>query len=287
MDDELTQAPTSEQVTDAFREGFSGTPAEPETATETPTVGEAPAEPVSDPAPVVEPKLATVTEDQLKQLLDGMTRIDKIESESKQHYDKVMGSVGGLQQFVKELREATPAGQTVHISSADLEELHAEFPEMAELTAKGLNRVLGKLKGTGASALKPDDLKELVKTEASTLVESAIDERELRRLAKKEKGWREIVGDPMSQTPYRQWLAQQPVEYQTTINHSKDADEILESITTFQQAAEKPSATSDRERRLKAAVPLKSANGPGAVFEESSGFADAFKKEQRKLSGVA
>lgn len=286
--DELTQDPTSEQVTDAFREGFSGTPAELEAATETPTVEEAPAEPAQEPAPVVEPKLAAVTEDQLKQLLDGMTRIDKIESESKQHYDKVMGSVGGLQQFVKELRDATPAGQTVQISSADLEELHAEFPEMAELTAKGLNRVLSKIKGTGAPAIKPDDLKTLVQTESASLVQAALDERELSRLAKKEKGWREIVGDPLSQTPYRQWLAQQPADYQSSINHSKDADEILESITAFKQAGEKPSATpSDRERRLKAAVPLKSANGPGTVSEESSGFADAFKKEQRKLTGVA
>jgi hypothetical protein len=64
------------------------------------------------------------------------------------------------------------------------------------------------------------------------------EQRQERVLNRQCPGWRQIVGwlpdgtyDPDS--PFRKWLASQPIGYQIRINNSRNAAEILRAITAF------------------------------------------------------
>lgn len=48
--------------------------------------------------------------------------------------------------------------------------------------------------------------------------------------------WMEIVGEPGTATPFRQWLAEQAGEYQSLINGTDSSAEVAEAIHRFRQA---------------------------------------------------
>lgn len=247
---------------------------------------EVPAVPASQPepeaAPVVadapkEPALAKITEEAFQNLLTKATEIDQIKAALDQRFNGLGGKMGGIERTLRELQAATPSGKPIAVSADDFEELKSEFPELAELTVKGLNRALGKMKGTGSSdpGVQPEALSQLVSQQVTALDEA----REVKRLARKMPDWQAVVGGEQSNTPYRQWLAKQPADYQQTINTSNDSDEIIDSITRFRaESAPKPKAVSERERQLRAAIPLKSAAGAAGASDEDQ-FAEGFKKE--------
>lgn len=237
--------------------------------------------PVEEPtAPVVaevpkESPLAKITEEAFQNLLTKATEIDQIKAALDQRFNGLGGKMGGIERTLRELQAATPSGKAITVSADDFEELKGEFPELAELTVKGLNRALGKMKGTGAPSVNPDELQQLIQKTAVDLEEA----REAKRLSRKMPDWAQVVGSQDSNTPYRQWLATQPAHYQQTINQSNDSDEIVDSIMRFRkESTPKPKAQSEREKQLRAAVPLKSVGG-GPVSSDEDAFAEGFKKE--------
>jgi hypothetical protein len=177
-----------------------------------------------------------------------------------------------------------------------MKELLEEFPEFGERAITGLNRAFAKLQiPGGAPGLTAEQVEEIV--EARTVT------REIARLDKKQKDWRDIVGlkDPVTQqfpdTAYRRWLALQDEDYRAEISQSTDSGEILESITKFKSYVAskttdspkpKPAPeTSQRERELRRAVQPKSVGG-GTVapspLDEEAAMQEAYKAERKRYS---
>lgn len=243
-------------------------------------VGASAPEPVVAPVaaePPKEPALAKITEEAFQNLLTKATEIDQIKAALDQRFNGLGGKMGGIERTLRELQAATPSGKAITVSADDFEELKGEFPELAELTVKGLNRALGKMKGTGGSdpGVQPEVLSQLVSQQVTALDEA----REIKRLSRKLPDWQAVVGAENSSTPYRQWLATKPADYQQIINQSNDSDEIIDSIALFRrESAPKPKAPSERQKQLQAAIPLKGVGG-GAITSDEDDFAEGFKKE--------
>lgn len=45
--------------------------------------------------------------------------------------------------------------------------------------------------------------------------------------------WPDIVGAPGTRTPWRQWLSEQPEDYQLLVNEARSPQVVVEAITKF------------------------------------------------------
>jgi transketolase len=128
---------TIEQVDDApdadFDAGFSQTP----DATETPAVVEKEEVPA-----VVTPEPAK--EDPFQAALNKAT--EEIRAEYGKKFDTAFGQMGSLKQTIDRISKENLPGQA-QVSEEDFAELKAEFPELADMYIKGLNKALPKMRG--------------------------------------------------------------------------------------------------------------------------------------------
>lgn len=284
---ELTDAEQAEvdaQFKDGFGDPEQSTPPAPAEGENKPAA--AAAEPaVTPPAP----KYVQVTEDELKELKSGAATIAEIKATLD---GKVFGRIGGLERTLKELQASTPSGEAITLTVEDFEEMKEDFPQLAEMTVKGMNRLLGKLRGTakpaaetGAPAGEPVDIEKRLKDQLVVAEHNTAQNI----LSLRHENWREVVGlsddGKEVQTPYRDWLAKQPVEYQTSVGNSWDPLVIAKSIDKFKAATATPAAppTDDaRNRRLRGAVPPKGSGGlpagGGGAQTEEQGFNEGFTK---------
>jgi hypothetical protein len=139
-------------VDDDFNAGFTAdapeptpTPAAKDIATPAPA-----AEPAPGPAAAPAPKLAEITEEQYQNLLKRAAMIDEIKADSTKKFDTAFGKLGGMEQLIKQLQSSTQSGQQIQVTADDFEELKAEgYPDLADMQAAGLNRILAKMKLTG------------------------------------------------------------------------------------------------------------------------------------------
>jgi hypothetical protein len=141
-------------VDDDFNAGFIADAPEP---TPTPAVKdiatpEASALAAAPAAPA--PKLAQITEEQYQDLLKRAGMIDEIKADTKKRIDTGFGSIGdkigNMQQLINQLQSSTQTGQQIQVTADDFEELKAEgYPDLADMQAAGLNRILAKMKLTG------------------------------------------------------------------------------------------------------------------------------------------
>lgn len=291
---ETTVTPAEQAKADeaAFNSEFAKDLAAETTTTppsvETPApVAATPAEPPA-PEPPKEPKYVQITEDQLQQILSGVTEIGTIKAGMTKLSSDAFGRLGGVEQFINKIKEKqgdTPVGQAV-LTDEDFAELKEEFPELATLILQGQKRVLGRLTGTGASGLDATAL-EARRTQEAIEV---LDDNEAYA------DWRTIVGAEGSDVPYRQWLKTQPEAYQHKANHSKNPFFVMSSIDKFhkyeadQAAAEKaktpktppPDTGAARRQQLQSAIAPK---GAGTVEgkAEVDEFQEAYKKEAKSL----
>jgi hypothetical protein len=218
------------------------------------------------PAPVQPEVAAPVSlEDQMKDLLARVTKIDTIEATFNKRFDESFGRIGRLQQIIKDQQAHTPVGQAVEFTEEDFKDLKQEFPELTPALIRGLNPALKRLGLTGGS-LNEDRALEIAKAEA--LQSRLIQAKEL--LEDQVEGWEAIVGPAGSTTPFRQWLAQQPQDYQTKVSTTFRPGVMAKAIQQFQQTVqpaaqpsvppeipkpkEKPAGSTERQARLAAAV---------------------------------
>ena len=265
-----------------FNDGPTETPAGNE-QTQTPE----PAEAAQEPAPP--PKLAQITEDQYAELLARAAAVDELKAGLDKKVDTAFGKIGEINRLIASLQQSTPAGEAISLNDDDLAELSSEFPEIAAMTAKGLNRVLSRLKGTGGTS---PDIESIVQQRLApvmealpTRVEAMVSEK---LLAKEHGDWRAIVGKPDEKTEYRAWLSTQPAEYQKTVSETYDSVVIGESLTRFkaeqakaQAAAEdarkKAEAANQRKSRFEAAATPRGMPGNTPLeSDETAGFRAAF-----------
>lgn len=237
-----------------------------------------PVTPEPEPAPA--PEYVQLTQQQLDDLLQTATAVQEIKAAVGKRFDDAYGKMGGLEQTIRALQQATPLGETVTVTEEDFAELAEEYPDLAAMHATALNRVLSKVKGTGggtpASAAPPVLDPEVIRMAITQEVE-AIEERQAERMLNwLQKDWRSIVGEKGSQTPFRQWLATQEASYQAEVTNTWDPFVMAEAIERFTTATHaptpsagdpappplpKPSAHQTRAERFRAAVPPKSTGG--------------------------
>src|SRR5437867_2061568 len=137
-----------------FEAGFSGT----ETPEPTEKKDSLPAEEVKDPDAKAdeaekvkeaevkelqeEIKLAQMTEEQLNRVLAYGNTIAEVKTAMDKQFGTAFGKMGGLERVIKDLQAATPVGQPITVTEADLTELKDEFPDVSKKLATGLTRVL-------------------------------------------------------------------------------------------------------------------------------------------------
>lgn len=290
-----------------FESGYTGQTLDSETppaeVPPTETTAETPADPAEgksasgetvETEPPVVPK-ADISKEQFEQLLAAANSIGDIRSAVEKLRGDAFGRMGGLERTLKGLQDATPAGQPIELTSEDLAEVKAEYPQLTESLVTGLSRVLKKMKGTGAApAVDLEALDQRVIEKASVIAQEAIARESVRiredvatqMLEAQHEGWRELVGPKDSDTAYRRWLKTKGPDYEKKLLSSNDPVEISRSISTFKETqkvtpapAGKPaSPDTDRKQRLAEAItprggkpPMPRAKTPEEEFAE--GFA--------------
>lgn len=276
-------ATTPEQDAADILAGFTGDAVPTTPAQEvTPDAAQTPAEPASAQAVVPEP---VTIESQLKDLLARVTKIDQIEATFNKRFDESFGRIGRLQQIIKDQQAQTPVGQSVEFTEDDFKDLKQEFPELTPALLKGLNPAMKRLGLTGGSLneeraleLARAEIQQVRITQAKELLEDQVE------------GWEQIVGPTGSTTPFRQWLAQQPQDYQAKVSTTFRPGVMAKAIQQFQQSIAapivepppkppvKPAGSTDRQARLAAAVapqgkPAAPSSGTRSADEEmAEGF---------------
>ena len=268
-----------------FEAGFTGKPtatppADPKTETppeetlegdlEEPAV-EAPAEATP------EIKYHQLTEEQWAGMQALSTQIDTIRADHAKRLDTAFGKVGGLERTLQQLQQATPAGYTVDVTDDVVAEIAEEFPELGKRTLAAFKQFASKLKGTGPVVqlqASPVDVEARIGTE----VQSRLVALQIEALEDAYPTWREITGALDSKTPYREWLAKQPAEYQHKLASTNSATVIARSLEKFEKESvvkapdPKPKETpaSTRKQQLEAAAITKGAGGraPGRTDDD-------------------
>lgn len=270
---EVTETPTTDDAAYAasFAEGFTGHP------TDSPVADDPQSEQADKAEVTPEPKYVQLTEEKYNELVKMLGMQTKL--------DQGFGTLGQLQQAMKELQAKEKAGLDIDVTDEDLAELKAEFPELATMHQKALNRILKRLKVPAGQAPSVDDgqLADRVSLKlAANLLEDEFPD------------WRAIVGPAGSETPFRKWVATLHEVDQKKIWGSRNPLYLAQQLTKFTEATTapakvttaagsapptKPSAP-DRTARLKAAVPVKGVAPATTPTDEggfSSGFAEEFK----------
>lgn len=198
----VEESKQAEQAEQSFMAGF----AEDENAqpTETPAAAPAPAQPAEAPPPA--PEYVQVTKADWDTVSQRAAKIDEIAATLGNRFDQAFGKMGGLERKLAELQTGTPKGETVQVSDEDFAELKEEYPGLSELTVKGLNRMLGKLKGTGS--IDPQAIEKAVAPLRDEMLETAF------------PGWKEDVKTP----DFAAWRKTQGPEVEQLAASDKHAD---------------------------------------------------------------
>jgi hypothetical protein len=178
--------------------------------------------------------------------------------------DKAFGKIGGIERALTQLQ--APSG--IEVTADDFEELRDEFPELAELQAKGLNKILGKIKGGGDLSAIENKFSEQVNAIRKQATDTSLD-------AVVNGDWvAEVNSDA-----YKTWIAAQPAEIKAleASDSIRDAARLLRAFKSQPVPSPKPEPRpSTRQQQLEAAATPRSI---GAHAPEPSGnpFAEGFK----------
>lgn len=131
--DEVVQAEELDAGNDDFSAGFDDAP------TERPAVEER-AEEVAEAD--LAPKMAQITEEQYKQLLDRAASIDQIKAQQDKGLSTAFGKIGGIERVLSQIQ----SGVALDVSEDDFEEMRKDYPELAAMQVQGLKKVLSKIR---------------------------------------------------------------------------------------------------------------------------------------------
>ena len=289
-DDVLTEE-ASEAL---FESGYTGAPTEnPPPDSQPPVVSEpeVAAAPKEEPATVVPP-----TDAQLQEVLAKVKSVDEMKSAIEKLRGDAFGKLGGLERILKQLQEST-TGQAIEVTAADLSELETEFPglNLGPSLAKGLTRVLSKVKGPAGKMLTPEEvtaqIDERLKHEALVREEERKKEA-VERLSEEHEDWQTVIGPPDSTTEFRTWLKGLGEERETAFLSSWNPRYVSKVLSEF-KVSKKPSnvpptpptqpvngsGKDARQQRLAEAVPAKGGGLPPAKSrktEEEAAFEEGF-----------
>lgn len=261
-----------DQALDQLNAGFAGE----EMPTETPAA--TPDEAVAEPAASA-PKFASITEEDWNNVRSAATAITEIKAAQEKQFGTAFGKLGGLERTLQQMREAG-TGQSVVFDADDFAELQAEYPELADLTLKGMNKALGKIRSGGGS---PADIDRLVQERLAPALDQVrvaqerIIDLEMRSA---HPDWKQVVASPA----FTAWTGTLPAEERDRMMGSADPDVAAQMIAQFKAAQKKPvakpaaaaPAVSSRQKRFESAVTPKGTGGhaPGrtAIDDLNAGF---------------
>lgn len=254
--------------------------------------GETPPEPVKTEAVKAEtPNPADEPEAETPKLFAGMTEAQIAEALSeipkyRKQIDNLAGNNGKLNAALQKLQQdLSVSGGTV--TDEDFAELAEQYPELAGMTKNAMNKVMGRMRGTGA-AQPPEEFVSLARQAAMEVAEKERVRTHIDMLHAFSPGWDKVVGLPgedgqIPETPYRKWLATQPAEYQTKMAASNNALEIDSSIKLFKAAQEAATQKQQQNKqRLANAVQPEGQTAARGVISEQSAADKAFNERRRR-----
>lgn len=275
-----------------FEAGFSGTPS----PTATPETQQAAAETPPEQNEQIEqqdqaqqqqqePKYRQITEDEYNKLSTAAAAVEELKATVGKQFDTAFGKMGGLERMLRQFQEQTPAGQPVEITEDDLAEMREEFPEMVGPQMKALQRIVGKMRGTGApldegrlqQAVNP-----LLDKVAPNLVARAKLEIAEETLDETHPGWEKVVGVPengkMPDNDFHRWLATQPEDYRKRVLNSYSPVVIGRSIDKFNEYKEslKKKTDAGRRDRFEQAVTPKGDGGHEPPPDDDAAFDEGY-----------
>lgn len=264
---------------DDFNAGFDAGPVSPTTTPEPKDKAPEPEKIESAPA-VSAPKLATITEEQFQDLLAKANSIDEVKAESKKQFDTVFGKVGGMKQLIDALQTSTQTGQQVSVSKEDFAELVEEgYPDLAELQAAGLNRILAKLntRGTGGAAPAAFDPKQ-VEQIINDRLDDARTTTSQETLMDMHEDWEAV----RESAEYAAWVKANKIEERKDRRGVMYAESwsptFIGNLITEFKASKK--ATSTRRNVLEAAITPQGSGGHAAAKTDDDEFEAGFKSKR-------
>jgi hypothetical protein len=272
-----------------FEAGFSGTEV---AATETPANTEAQTSQEQQTAPNDKPQeeqtnagqqsatpdTVSITREQFERLTKSA---EMVESLTKQQ-DRVNGTLGSLKQALDRLQQETPSGQQVEVSEADFEDLAKEFPDLAGLTIKGLNKVLGKMRGTGGQSVDPKQIESVVQERITQGINQVVGRQIEQVLGDRHPDWKDLRDQKPAD--YQEWLQSLPEADRANYLNSDDPYFVAKKLDGFKafrakRAEQKaPQAKSTRKEIIQAAVAPRGTGGQPPAKTGDDDFESGFKK---------
>ena len=276
-----------------FAEGFTSAVAVPETpaapAADVPAATDDTPAPVVAKEPVIEtppaaaaPEYVQITKDQYATFEAAIAKIGDFDK----RFDKAFGTVGGIQDVIKQLQTNTPKGEAIVITDDMFAEMAEDYPQLATQFRTTLEKVLKGARGTGTASESVDP------SVVTKLVQDGIKAREIETLEAEYPNWRETVNAVPSKEqadpkhPFRKWLATQDPAYQVKVEGTHSAVVLMKAIDKFKEATKTPPPAQKKETpkdaalraRLKNAVqPKGDGNPPPPAKSDDDAFAEGFK----------
>lgn len=260
--------------------GFAGTHTEtPEPVAEDQTTQQQQQE--EQPAPTYR----QITEDDYTKLMSSAAAVDEIKATFGKQFDTAFGKIGGVERILKQFQDQTASGEQVEITEEDIAEIAEDYPELAASQLKVLQRVAGKMRGTGS--VSEDQIRQVMVPSLEQFSGSVLDraKREIatEHLDATHEGWTEVIGMPDAQgnvppTEYRKWLSTQSADYQSKMLNTFSPVLIGKSIDLFRESQSKLKSDASRRERMADAVSPRGDGGHQIVTDdEDSGFNEGFK----------
>lgn len=242
-----------------FDAGFAGTPTEtpekPQISSEETaqaqdaTTTENAAQPDATPTenPPAEPKYVQITEAEFNAL-----------KALPQRLDQAFGKIGGVERIMQTLQtqqNRQPSGQPLTLSEADFAELKEEFPDLAELHMKGMQRVLERFSIPGAD---PQAIEKVVSERTAAVRNELVDSR-LDEIV--DGNWRQEVNSQK----FQDWINNQADDVKALAESDslRDAAMLMRKFKVFRDTPPppaqetKPATPNVKSRVIAAAVPPK------------------------------
>lgn len=221
---------------------------------------------IETPEPEPEPLIAGYTEEQLKEMFQRVSEIDKI----RERENKVFGTLGNMKQAIDALRnQPAPQQGGVKLNAGALKRLESEFPEMAELLREDLSDAF-----TGSqSGPSSVDLERIFTERLSQQQRESARGFEVRLVRMKHKDWDKVIHTP----EFAQWKGSLRPDELRIVNDSWDADEVSESLDRFKSWRD--TAVQNRQNRqakLNAAITPKGGRQSASSMEQDP-FVAGFK----------
>lgn len=311
MDGDTEQTTTEEAQPSSFLAGFEQDEnAEPMETPAEPAVSQEPAEPAAPAEPA--PEYVQITRQDWESMNTRAAKVDEISATLDKRFDQVLGTMGRtLERKLSEIQSGTPKGESVQISDDDFADLKKEYPELAEYTINGLNKVIGRIKGTGGA--DADSLARIVDERVqreiaavrSEVIDNSLDavmpdwkmevnSPRFHQWITSQKGWSPILSDKQAtaramadpSSELSQWVKANPAEPVSLFLSPKvsEAARMLrayeKSLSAPPPAAPKsqPAQPSIRQRQIAAAVPPKG-DGTLPPSGKRSSFLEGFEDD--------